>query len=184
MPAIDPVAPDAVDPRVQAAIEDAASVGALGKDWTTAYMWAHRPELALAQLPLHARYHDSNILDERLLELVRLCIAVINDCTGCLAARKSNTVSEEDIACISSSDPRFSERERAAMRFAELFAADHTAIDQAVIDELKQYFSDQEIVELAMYSGLMLGSGRFAFVLRTYASDVPTAAGAVSAGAD
>ena len=22
-------------------------------------MWAHRPELALAQLPLHARYHDS-----------------------------------------------------------------------------------------------------------------------------
>lgn len=183
MPAIDPVAPDAVDPRVQKAIESAAATGALGKDWTTAYMWAHRPELALAQLPLHARYQDSNILDERLLELVRLSIAMINDCTACKAARKTNTVSEEDIACLSSSDPRFSERERAAMRFAELFAADHTAIDQAVIDDLRRHFTDAEIVELAMFSGLMLGSGRFAYVLRTYATDVrPDVAAVVGAG--
>lgn len=171
MPAIDPVRPDALDPRVREAIEEAGAVGALGKDYTTAYMWAHRPELALAQLPLHARYHDSTILDERLLELVRLCIAMINDCTACKAARKSETVSEEDIACLNSSDPRFSERERAAMRFGELFAGDHTAIDQAVIDDLRKLFSDAEIVELTMYCGLMLGSGRFAYVLRTYATD-------------
>lgn len=176
MPAIDPVAPDAVDPRVQQAIEQAAATGALGKDWTTAYMWAHRPELALAQLPLHARYHDSNLLDERLLELVRLSIAMINDCTACKAARKSDAVSEEDIACLSSSDSRFTERERSAMRFAELFGADHTAIDQSVIDGLGRHFSDAEIVELAMYCGLMLGSGRFAYVLRTYATDGQPAA--------
>ena len=62
MPAINPVEPEALDPRVRAAIEEAGAVGALGKDYTTAYMWAHRPDLALAQLPLHARYHDSNIL--------------------------------------------------------------------------------------------------------------------------
>jgi alkylhydroperoxidase family enzyme len=171
MPALDPVPMDALEPRVRTAIEDAAAVGALGKDFTTAQMWAHRPQLALAQLPLHARYHDANILDERLLELVRLSIAMINDCTACKAARKSNAVSEEDIACLSSSDPRFTERERVAMRFAELFAADHTSIDQAVIDDLKRQFTDAEIVELAMYSGLMLGSGRFAYVLRTYATD-------------
>ena len=182
MPAIDPIAPEALDPRVREAIEQAASTGALGQDLTTAYMWAHRPELALAQLPLHARYHDSNILDERLLELVRLCIALINDCTACKAARKSDAVSEEDVDCLSSSDPRFSERERAAMRFAELFGADHTAIGQGVIDDLRRHFSDAEIVELAMFCGLMLGSGRFAYVLRTYASDgqPAVAAGAAS----
>ena len=176
MPALDPKSPDEIEPDVMAAIDACAATGALGKDHTTAYMWARRPELALAQLPLHARYHDSNILDQRLLELVRLSIAMINDCTACKAARKTERVSEEDIACLSSTDERFSDRERAAMRFAELFGADHTAIDQSEIDALKQHFSDDEIVELAMFCGLMLGSGRFAFVLRTYATDGAAAA--------
>ncbi len=172
MPALEPVAPDNLDPRVKVAIDEAGAVGALGKDHTTAYMWAHRPELALAQLPLHARYHDSNILDERLLELARLCIAQINDCTACKVARKSDTVSEDEIASLDPADPRFSERERAAMHFAELFAGNHTAIDQTVIDGLKEHFTDPEIVELTMYCGLMLGGGRFAYVLQTYATPV------------
>lgn len=171
MPRVDPVAWEALDPDIQELIELAQERGSVRDDTTVPRLWALRPELARAQLPLQTRYHDSNILDPRLLELVRLRIAQINDCTACKVARKSDTVSDEELACLSSDDPRFSERERRAIRFAELFAADHDAIDDELMADLGTYFSPEEVVELAMYCGLMLGSGRFAAVMRGFADD-------------
>jgi alkylhydroperoxidase family enzyme len=96
---------------------------------------AFRPELAKWQLPIQTRYHDRNYLDERLLELVRLRIAPLNDSRTCKTARKSDAVSEDDIACLSSNDERFSESERLALRFAEVFVIDHKRIDDGWSDD-------------------------------------------------
>jgi AhpD family alkylhydroperoxidase len=171
MPRINPIEPDDVDPDVARLIEAAQASGAVREDTTVPRLWALRPELARAQLPLHIRYHDSNLLDARLLELARLRIAAINDCTACKVARKTDSVSEEDIACLSADDPRFSERERLAIRFAELFAADHAAIDDELMARMGELFTAEELVELAMYCGLMLGGGRFAHVMRGWETD-------------
>ena len=58
------------------------------------------------------------------------------------------------------------------MHFGELFAADHTAIDSRSSMSSGAYSATRNR-GAAMYSGLMLGSGRFAHVLRTYATDTP-----------
>jgi alkylhydroperoxidase family enzyme len=171
MPRITPVPWEDLDPEVRELIETAQACRAIRNDTTVPRLWALRPELAKAQLPLQTRCHDSNILDERLLELVRLRIAALNDCRACNTARKSDAVSEDDIACLSSDDERFSESERLALRFAELFAIDHERIDDDLVSRLGAYFTAAEIVELGMYCGLMLGSGRFAHVMRGWADD-------------
>ncbi|MGX1675503.1 carboxymuconolactone decarboxylase family protein [Streptomyces sp. NPDC055400] len=134
-------------------------------------IWAHRPELAKAQLRLQREAHEGRLLDGRLMELVRLRIAAANDCRACQVARKSDDVSEEDVACLSADDPRYTAKEAAALRFAELFAMDHLAIDDDVLGELHRHFTAAEIVELGMFAALMLGSGRLARALRAYEDD-------------
>jgi alkylhydroperoxidase family enzyme len=50
--------------------------------------------------------------------------------------------------------------ERSAVRFADLFATNHLAIDDAVYDDLRRYFSEDELVELGVHCAYALGIGR------------------------
>ncbi|CNJ25639.1 carboxymuconolactone decarboxylase [Mycobacterium tuberculosis] len=50
--------------------------------------------------------------------------------------------------------------ERSALRFAELFATNHLAIDDAMYDELRQHFSEDELVQLGVHCAIALGIGR------------------------
>jgi alkylhydroperoxidase family enzyme len=131
-------------------------------------VWAHRPQLALAWLNTIEQMHAHGVLDDRLRELVRLKIASITSCRACQVARKSDRVSEEDIACLSTDDRRFTPAERAAMRYAQTFASDPLDVDDAMFDELKCWFDTPQIVELNMFCALMLAGGRMTFVQRAY----------------
>lgn len=134
-------------------------------------VWAHRPELAEAWLATLEAIHSRGLLPGRLRELVRLKIASITTCKACRLARKDDAVSEEDITCLASGDARFSPAEQAALRYAELFAADYMAIDDAVFDMLKRHFSIPDIVELNMFCALMLAGGRMTYVQQAYEKD-------------
>ncbi len=131
-------------------------------------IWAHRPELAVAQIELHTRFYQSALLPSRLLELVRLRIAMVNDCAVCQASRKSEEVTDQDVACLEVDHAGFSPAERAALEYAATFAEDHRLVDAAMIGELRRYFDEPEIVELAMFAALMVGSGRMAYTFRAY----------------
>jgi alkylhydroperoxidase family enzyme len=131
-------------------------------------IWAHRPGVAAAWLSALEEMHLRSCLSERLRELVRLRIAAITTCQACLVARKSDTVTEEDLSCLSSDHPRFTDAERAALRYAELFAGDYFAIDEALYETLAEHFSTEQIVELNLYSALMLAGGRMTYVQRGY----------------
>ena len=48
---------------------------------------------------------------------------------------------------------------RRALRFADLFATNHLAIDDAVYDDLRQYFTEGELVEIGLNCALDVGSG-------------------------
>jgi alkylhydroperoxidase family enzyme len=54
--------------------------------------------------------------------------------------------------------------ERSALRFAELFTTDHLAIDDAVYDELREHFSEDELVELGLNCAIALGVGRLSVI--------------------
>lgn len=131
-------------------------------------VWAHRPELAQAWLAMLEAMHLGGVLDGRLKELVRLKIASITTCRACQLARKDDSVSEEDIACLSADDVRFSPRERAALRYAEFFATDYMEIDDALFEALGRSFSTPEVVELNMFCALMLAGGRMTYVQQAY----------------
>jgi alkylhydroperoxidase family enzyme len=54
-----------------------------------------------------------------------------------------------------------SARERTAIRFAERLAVDHRKVDDAFWAELRQHFSEAEIIELTAHTTLYIGFGRF-----------------------
>jgi alkylhydroperoxidase family enzyme len=62
-------------------------------------------------------------------------------------------------------DERFTPREKLAIEFAEWFAIDHTAIDDAFFARLREQFSDPEVLELTITIGFCVGIGRAFHVL-------------------
>jgi AhpD family alkylhydroperoxidase len=108
----------------------------------------------------------SGTLAPRLLELVRLRIAFHNQCRSCMSVRYQSAVDDgltEDAVCSlerPAEAPDLSDAERAALKFADLFAINHLAIDESVYDELRRYLTEDELVELGMHCAVSLGVGR------------------------
>jgi len=61
-----------------------------------------------------------------------------------------------------------SDADKIAIRFCELMATDPDAIDEAFYDELKKYYSLEEIVELGAFIGLNIGYHTFYGTLDFY----------------
>ena len=57
------------------------------------------------------------------------------------------------------------ERERLAVRFAELMAIDQNSIGDRFFEELRSEFTDPEIFELGMITGQFIGYGRLLSIL-------------------
>src|SRR3984957_14257744 len=172
MPRVVPVRLDALAPPLAAMVERGRHNRMLSST-IPVQIWAHRPAVAAAWLSALEEMHLRSCLPERLRELVRLRIAGITTCQACMVARKSDTVTEEDLACLSAEHPRFTAAERAALRYAELFAGDYFAIDEALFARLAQHFNTEQVVELNLYCALMLAGGRMTYVQRGY--EVPSA---------
>ena len=108
----------------------------------------------------------SGALPPRLLELVRLRIAFHNQCRSCMSVRYQSAVDDgltEDAVCSlerPADAPDLSDAERAALKFADLFATNHLAIDESIYDELRRYLNEDELVELGMHCAVSLGVGR------------------------
>jgi AhpD family alkylhydroperoxidase len=129
---------------------------------------AHRPEISQRLGELTSAINHSGTLSRRLIELIRLRIAFHNQCRSCMAIRYAEAVSDgvsEELVC-SLEKPEEAEdltpAERAALRYADLFATNHLAIDDAVYDDLRQYFSEGELVEIGLNCAIDVGVGRLA----------------------
>ncbi len=76
-----------------------------------------------------------------------------------------NGLTEEKIAQLDAPINDYTRREQLALRHAELLAVNHHAIDDAFFAEMKEAFSDPEILELGMMTGQYIGFGRLLKVL-------------------
>ena len=56
-------------------------------------------------------------------------------------------------------------RDKLAVRFAEKMAIDHQNADDEFFEELRREFTDPEIFELGMITGMFLGYGRLLAML-------------------
>jgi alkylhydroperoxidase family enzyme len=170
VPAIAPIDLDRLDPVLRAEVDGRVAARTLSSTLPV-QVWAHRPAAATAWVRLLAELQERSSLDERLRELVRLRIASFTRCRTCATGRKSETVTEEDIACLTPDDPRFLPAEQAALRYADLFAADWFAVDDDTYRDLAQHFRTEQVVELQMLCAMMLAGGRLALVQRAWSDD-------------
>jgi AhpD family alkylhydroperoxidase len=129
-----------------------------------------RPKLAGAVGAMNAAVFAST-LDWRLHELVRMRIAQINGCTVCLAWRTPEAVeagvTEQLLAALAGwrGGADFTDSERVALEFTELFCTDSVSISDDLMSRLAEHFDPGEIVELALVIGKYLSQGRFMQVL-------------------
>lgn len=65
-----------------------------------------------------------------------------------------------------SEHPEYSEAERVAIEYAERFALDHLAIDDAFFERLRAQFSDADVLDLTICIADFLGFGRLTQVLK------------------
>ena len=140
----------------------------------------HRPQVAGALGALKAALVSTGTLSPRLVELVRLRIAFHNQCRSCMSVRYQSAIDDgltEDLVC-SLEQPADADdltaAERSAVRYADLFATNHLAIDDAVYDDLRQHFSEDELVELGVHCAYAVGMGRLAATW-SVTEDVPAA---------
>jgi alkylhydroperoxidase family enzyme len=61
--------------------------------------------------------------------------------------------------------PLFTAREKVAFHFAEMMAGNHKQITQDLFDELRQHFSEPEILELGWRIAIFVGYGRLVYAL-------------------
>jgi alkylhydroperoxidase family enzyme len=151
-------------------LEDALdrSVGREAAD-TMSYavrIWAHRPDLLAAVMDFQTALKRQSTLGARLIELVRLRVAYHNQCRTCMARRLPDGVADgvtEALVCELASpqdSQTLTERERAALAYADLLASDHLSIDDETFTHLRRHFDEAEIVELGAHIAWCIGIGR------------------------
>ena len=131
-------------------------------------MMAHCPDISKGFAQFGGALKVHRTLPDRLVELVRLRVAFHNQCRSCMAIRYNDAVNAgvtEDLVCSLENPPaatNLTDAEKAAIAYGEMMATNHLAIDDAVYDNLRKYFTEAEIVELGITVGLFVGFGRLA----------------------
>lgn len=71
-------------------------------------------------------------------------------------------MTEADIADVANyaNSQRFSAQEKAAIHYADVLAGDHTQASEDLFDELREYFTEPEIIDLGFRIVTFLGYGR------------------------
>jgi alkylhydroperoxidase family enzyme len=130
-------------------------------------MLANAPNMVAANGAFMEAAMAGRKISRRLLELVRLRIAFHNQCQTCMTFRFQSAYNDgftEDMVCSLEKpheDPNLTDADKAALEYADLFVTNHFAIGETHYTKLAKYFSEQEIVELGLFSAYFLGYGRF-----------------------
>ncbi|MDQ2647928.1 MAG: carboxymuconolactone decarboxylase family protein [Actinomycetota bacterium] len=130
-------------------------------DWTLL-----RPQMAMGMGALSEAVYGHSQLAVREREAARWTIALINHCAVCQGTRPADGAEHgtDDGFYAEVADWRASttltDREKAAADFAQHFALDHLAMDDAFWARMHEVFADDELADLTICCGMWLGMGR------------------------
>jgi uncharacterized peroxidase-related enzyme len=147
------IAPESAPPAVREIYDTTLR----GKPGNVQKALAHRPEMLKTFLSLYASVGRS--LDRRLYELIYLRVSLVNGCRYCtqhhVASSKRAGLAAEDWTALKAGDySRFGQKERPVLAYVEKLTRTPREINDADFDELKEHFSDPEIVDIHMLAGL------------------------------
>jgi len=127
-----------------------------------------RSPLGIAWVEYWNKLLYQGVLPHKLKEMCRIKISVAHQCGYCSTVRsyvaKAEGLTEDMINDLFDYAPskRFSEREKAALHYADLFKRGEHAIDKdQVYTDLAKHFSDEEIIELGLFCAEVDGVGKF-----------------------
>ena len=135
-----------------------------GKPGNAQKALAHRPELLRNFLAFYASVGRS--LDRKLGELIYIRVSLINGCRYCvqhhIAGAKRLGISTEDLTALKQGDlSRFDQKAQAALPFVEKLTRTPQNITDADVSALKRHFSEPEIVDIHLLTGLANLTNRF-----------------------
>lgn len=166
MPRLRPIEDSEATETQRLLIESALANGA--PDPLCARIYA-RSEAGRNWLRMWNELLNGGILPIPMKEAVRVLISTKHFCGYCSTVRsniaKARGLTEEKILATMDfeNSELFDAREKAALRFATKFKEGDDAIDSdAVYDDLKKHFSEEEIIELALLCANTDGVGKFA----------------------
>ncbi len=140
-------------------------------DSTAMQVLARRPEMITAYAEFYWPLQTTGLHNRKLVELVRLAVAQINQCPNCLAARYEDAFEDGLTEKLISQLPKaeqtadFSEREKSAIVFAQKMAKDHFSVTDDDFERLYRHFTIDEVVELNMLISQFVGIGRMLAVI-------------------
>jgi uncharacterized peroxidase-related enzyme len=135
-----------------------------GKPGNAQKALAHRPDMLRNFLGFYASVGRS--LDRKLYELIYIRTSIINQCHYCLehhlASSKRVGLTSGDWKALEGDDnSRFTSKEQAALAYAAKLTRHPHSVNDADFTVLKKHFSDAEIVDLHLVTGLANLTNRF-----------------------
>jgi uncharacterized peroxidase-related enzyme len=135
-----------------------------GKPGNVQKALAHRPEVLKNFLGFYASVGRS--LERKLYELIYIRVSMINGCRYCLqhhlASSKRVGLTPEDWSALKQGNySGLSEKEKAALGYAELLTRAPHEVTDTDFSELKKHFADPEIVDLHLLVGVANLTNRF-----------------------
>ena len=152
-------------PQIRAMIESAERTGAPDPRVVSIMT---RSEVGTAWVECWNKVLYRGVLPHKLKEMCRIKISVAHQCGYCSTVRsnvaKAEGLTENMIEALLNDyqgSKLFTPREKAALRYAELFKQGEHAIDNdGVYDDLRKSFSEEEIIELGMLCAQTDGVGK------------------------
>src|SRR6516164_958162 len=165
MPRISYIDDSRKTPQITALIESAQKTGAPDPRVVSIMT---RSEVGTAWVECWNKVLYRGVLPHKLKEMCRIKISVAHQCGYCSTVRSTVARAEgltedmiNDLFDYAGSE-RFSEREKAALHYADLFKQGQHSIDKdEVYTALAEHFSDEEIIELGLFCAEVDGVGKF-----------------------
>jgi AhpD family alkylhydroperoxidase len=165
MPRLRYIADSEKTPQIDAMIESAKKTGAPDPRVVSIMT---RSKVGTAWVECWNKVLYDGVLPHKLKEMCRIRISVAHQCGYCSTVRskvaQAEGLTEEMINDLFDyqDSKHFTPREKAALRYADLFKQGEHAIDRdEVYTDLQKHFSDEEIIELGMLCAQTDGVGKF-----------------------
>ena len=163
MPRIEPVKPESIkDPELVELIQRCEQLGV--PDALFPLILARVPNYAKAILRALLMSHEAGNVDHKLKEVMRVQLARFagDRYFSTLRSKRASDAGLDEATIDAGSgdyddDPRFSEAEKLALRYADQMYLDPGKVDAAFYDELKKHYSEAQIMELGAFIALHYG---------------------------
>jgi len=164
-PGISPISKEKAAPEVQPILDKLTHV--FGQVPAFFGTMARVPAALVNFLPFYTAVIEHGTVERKYKELAYLKASLINGCEYCFRAHSAsgqkNGVTEEQIKALAffNRSAAFDAKEKAVILYAERVTRGASAIRLAALDELKQYFNDDQIVELTLAVSIANFTNRF-----------------------